>query len=502
MLKTVLTDGQWHVQCPLVSKDGNVTLNARLFEESVLDSIRMDASDNRSWATRTEAMNNALAKLKMLGTNQFNPLSAKGRVAIRDIFHNMLNAIRTQQSRIGEIFREHEAASSRSEIREDAFLDEIKNAKEALDAMEEQVDKLIDMTLITPIGVRLREQAHHLRKLDSLHEAIEKSNEKEFLDSLKAGSENGVVKSKAEVALETISEAFSWDMEQTQSSLSPERKQMIMKSMTGRLANSEEKENQSWGMKLKEQNAERIKVSNQITDLFSEAAEAGIDLSNELSTDEIVYLTRAMGMDTNKRLGERGLTGGDLKDIQYVDEKFTRKTIAVTKLETDKLARQNADLLHEPQLQSLLTRLNEQEAHLDQLIALPLQSGSTKDLSTGVENIHDALKRMDKSEVSRLCNHNEVKGQGAKSRIGEQLDRLGTKVQALHNAILRALDAPGTNSLTDEDRRQLKQAAKLLEYAQSEANSLMKTAAPSTQRARRWSPMALFRRARTSRPAS
>ena len=499
--KTVLMDGKWHVQSPLATKNGNATLAAKLFEESVLDSIQMGTSDNRSWATRTEDMNNALAKLNMLGPDQFNPLSAEGRVALRDIFRNMLNDIRTQQSRIGEIFREKEAASVSSDIQEDDILNEIKNAKEVLDAVGEKVDKLIDMT-ITPIGVRLREQARHMRELDSSHEETEKSNEKAFLEYfkfkkieeiesrqfLKPSVEKMRTKSKADVALKAISKEFSREMEQSQSGPSTERKKMIMQSEIKRLENSEKEDNNNWGMTLYEQNAKRIEVSNQITDLLSEAAKAGIDLSNELSTDEIVYLTRAMGMDTNKRLDERGLVGGDRKDIQYVGEKFTRKTIEVTKRETDKLARQNADLLHEPQLQRLLTRLNEQETLLDQLIAHPLQPGSTEVVSTSAENIHGVLKRIDKSEVSRLCNHNEVKGQRAKSRISEQLDRIGAGVTNLRKAISDTLDVPetSTNNLSDEDRLRLTQAAKSLEHAQSELDSLqgnipsnIKAAAPS-----------------------
>lgn len=543
--KTALADGKWHVQSPWVTQNGNVTLNAKIFEESILNSIQMDASDNRDWATRTKDMNNALAKLEMLKPDQFGSLSARGKAAVVDIFHNISRDIRDQQLRIGEILGEKETASSSSEIHEEnTIAGGIKEAKEALDAIGKQVGILLFPML--SIAERLRELAHHMRELDFAHEKIEKSNEKEFLDSLKGDLKNKRrVKTPAKVTSAAISEAISNTLERSvlavqirtklqkafvqaelgklhlsdagehtirKKELMAQYKKQIEVSSFIDLSNeaemagidlfdaltsdeftflteSMEKEksgsnssqtdektdirlemdkaekatikkleflgNQAgnnWGKKLFNQNEEREKVSKQITGLFSEAAKTEIDLSNELSTDEIVYLTRAMGA-----------------------------------VGANKLARQTADLLHEPQLQDLLSRLNKQETHLDQLINHSLQPGSTEAFSEGAINIHDALKRIDASELSRLCNHNEVKGQKAQSHINGQLGRIGEK---LHKAILHALDAPETStiSLTDEDRRQLNQAAKFLEYAQAKVEDLLqgkleiKATAPSSQR--------------------
>lgn len=379
------TPNDWHVQYSLAG------LNAKLFEESILDSIQIDASGNKNWAAKTKDINNALARLNMLGADQFNSLSTNNKAALKDIFRGILNDVGIQQSRIGEIVREEKAASFGYKLWGNTRIKEIKGTATTLKAVGEQVETLLNMLTISE---RLREQAHHLRELDSANEGIDNDEE-------------------------------------------------------------------------------RTEVSNKIVDLFSEAVEAGVDLSNELSNDEIVYLTRGMGA-AEVRLDKRGLIKGDEKKALYVDGKEEIVDDITRRDTTDRLARQTGDLLHGPQLQSLLTRLTHQEDHLNALIdhLKPFQPNSASAILEKTEGVLNALARIDKAEVFRLCNHKGEKGDKAESALIDGLDRIETSATTLRITILNTLDAPETSSITNEDRRPLTQAAKLLEHVQSNVSAL------------------------------
>lgn len=183
-------------------------------------------------------------------------------------------------------------------------------------------------------------------------------------------------------------------------------------------------------------------------------------------------------MPGERNLDARGLVAGGEKDVVVLatNGKITVDTVTdVTRQGTDKLARQNENLLHEPQLQRLLERLNDQETHLNEAIdhLKFFQPGSAEVVLARTEGTLNALARIDKSEVSRLGNHGGAKGERAKSRIAEQLDQIEERVKTLRDA-LATFDPPetSTSGITNQDRRQLKRAAKLLEHVQSSLGAL------------------------------
>lgn len=455
-------------------------LNARIFEDSILDSLELN--DNRSWSDRTRDMTKALAKLNMLGPEHIHKVPVGEQVVLGEIFRNISSEVQAQraeinkkidgtitsrvqelQSKIETIRAGEKTAASEAAVQEalhtyNKGFKELELAKKTWDDIGRQADRLAGMTSVPEV---LRGLARRMRELDSMHETISATNEQERIGQVKHDKKE---KAKKLLAIMGNRELESHEQQEALNALNKG-----YESLTAR-------QGYFWMGKLAEQNAERGEVANQIADVFSKTAEKGIDLSKELSADEIIYLTRAMG-GAEGRHRDRGLVVGEDKEAVLINEKGGGTKVVmvpeVTRQETDKLARQNADLLHEPQLQSFLDRLTAQETHLNEAIKhLSFhQPDSATVVRESTEKVLGALRRLDPQETSRLRNHSQAKKEMTTSRIAEGGNRVWTRAETLRNIILNTLDSPQANSLTDKDRRQLEQAAKLLEHVKSSVDA-------------------------------
>ena len=218
-----------------------------------------------------------------------------------------------------------------------------------------------------------------------------------------------------------------------------------------------------WRDILDKQNLERNSVANEIVNIFSAADRKGIDLSKALDSDEIIYLTRAMGLAKAPETLHVADDGKIARDAKLKTIRFGTYTGSFDPHKNK--VRQTAGLLHTSQMQRLLDRLIDMEKKLNESIddLKSLQPNSAAMVRERTEEISRALRNIDKSEVSRLCNRSGAKGEKAKSDIAHQFGRVKAKADDLHNVIINKTDYwSQTSGFKDEDIRQLKRATKLL----------------------------------------
>jgi len=187
-----------------------------------------------------------------------------------------------------------------------------------------------------------------------------------------------------------------------------------------------------------EENLKRIKVANEIVNVFSTAARNGIDLSKVLSNDESIYLTRAMGMaEAPESLRVKHDGKPIVKKVNRKNE-FIRKGTYTGSFDLLKnVARQTAGLLHSSQVDRLLERMEIAASALDK---------STRNLKTqprisagavleNVDKVLTTLTHIAPAELSRLCNQPGEQGDLAESRILDSLNNLQASINGLHEGM-------------------------------------------------------------------
>jgi len=473
----------FHLKAPLTG------LNALFLLQPIREGIEFDLSSTLSLAESTKDLDRGLRKLEEV-SDQIGNLDIPDKTALGVMFCDLLTKVRTKR-------REIDTASFESESRNDpAFALERMHGK--LYAVEEQMEKLADRLL--PVAERLRTQVQRLRELDAAHEAVGKSNEKERLDELtnKTAMKISEIMRNPVFIPDEIENEISKIMQDPKLDLETKKSKIKMIDVSMRMVitpHEKKKERQNeikdwsnkisakgayWEKKLSAQDSERTEVANKIVDLFHEAAREGIDLSNELSADEIVYLTRHGIGAAETDLNQRGLAAGHIRQARTLSSTTGKpKNVEVTDVtrreKTDPLARQIDDLLLGPQLQDrLLTPFSKLAENLDESIKR-LQSGQPDSASAVLEStgeILNTLIRLDKAEISRLCRHGGTKGETAKTLIIDALDLVKTKAQTLYGTIHVIPQSLAKSRFSAEDRRLLRRAAGLLGQVQSRVSLL------------------------------
>ena len=236
------------------------------------------------------------------------------------------------------------------------------------------------------------------------------------------------------------------------------------------IANEEEKNDmygEGWRETLTKQNRERIQVANEIVNIFSAAARDGIDLSKVLSNDEIIYLTRAMGMAVAPK--SLHVETGVKVEVDAQGKSTEMKVYTGSFDPLKKMASQIAGLRHASQVDRLLERMNSAAGTLDESI-LNLEAQppiSAKTLLENVEKVLSTLTRIDPAELSRLCNQPGEQGDLAEDRILDSLLSLQAGTTDLHDGMQKALASLQSGGLPATEKRQLEQAARLLEQIQA-----------------------------------
>lgn len=234
-----------------------------------------------------------------------------------------------------------------------------------------------------------------------------------------------------------------------------------------------------WKKTLGEQGEERNRVANEIVNVFSAAAEKGIDLSKALKSDEIDYLTRAMGL-ANK---PKSLRVAGYDEVEKDDKgNITRYGTYTGSFDPLKnLRRQTAGLLLPSQVEKrLLTPINGSAITLDESTRdLGKQPPiSARSLLENVEKVLSTLRGIDPEELSRLRKQPDEQGDLAKSQILASLDNLEASIRGLQTGTQKALNSQESGSLPATDKRQLMQAESLLGHIQKRVEFLKNEITP------------------------
>ena len=112
------------------------------FKDAMLDGIRIDAADERSWATRAEDMNGVLFKLRALRPETLALIPADRKEELKEFFLTVRDNAKTQHLQAGKALGKREQIPSGSE---DVNVMGMESAMMALQAVEEEAAKLFNM---------------------------------------------------------------------------------------------------------------------------------------------------------------------------------------------------------------------------------------------------------------------------------------------------------------------------------------------------------------------